>query len=174
MPLATDTRRVFLTAIEKRYGRSLRRFLAGRLHHAAADVPDLVQEVYLRMLRIDDHEAIQNPQAYLYTVASHVVHRHLLRQSVSAKMTNVTEAELDVEHDPAEELALEQQFQVLGAALQKLSPNAYATLVMHRRDGVPLKEVAERLGVSYGMAKRYLGTALTYLQKRLRETEQGK
>lgn len=42
-----------------------------------------MQEVYLRLLRVDDQDAIRNPQAYLFTVASHVLHQHALRQSSS-------------------------------------------------------------------------------------------
>jgi len=38
-----------------------------------SDAPDLAQEVYLRMLRISDQEAIRNPVHYLYTVANNLV-----------------------------------------------------------------------------------------------------
>src|ERR1700687_2768972 len=41
-----------------------------------ADAPDLAQEVYLRMLRISDQEAIRNPVLYLYTVANNLVKEH--------------------------------------------------------------------------------------------------
>jgi RNA polymerase sigma factor (sigma-70 family) len=173
--LTTEARREFLTAIEKRYGRSLRRFLAKRMRHSAPDVPDLVQEVYLRLLRVREHDAIQNPQAYLYTVASHVLHQYAIRQSTAPELIDVPEEILDLDpdgdSDPAVALELEQKYEALGEALKRQSPNAYATLLMHRRDGVPLKEVAERLHVSYTMAKRYLATALAFLQQRLRESE---
>ena len=43
-------------------GMKLRRYLAARLRNAA-DVPDLVQEVFLRMLRVERHESIRNPEA---------------------------------------------------------------------------------------------------------------
>jgi len=34
-----------------------------------ADVPDITQEVYLRMLRVPNVESIRSPEAYLFTVA---------------------------------------------------------------------------------------------------------
>jgi len=73
--LPSDPKYGFVTSIERSYGR--------RLRNAAADTPDLMQEVYLRLLRVDDQDAIRNPQAYLFTVASHVLHQHALRQSSS-------------------------------------------------------------------------------------------
>ena len=38
-----------------------------------SDAPDLAQEVYVRMLRVSDEQAIRNPERYLYTVASNLV-----------------------------------------------------------------------------------------------------
>jgi DNA-directed RNA polymerase specialized sigma24 family protein len=76
--VSTQSKRSFLTALEQSHGRELRRFLSSRLPRGSADVADLTQETFLRLLRIKDHEAIRNPQAYLFTVASHVVHQHAL------------------------------------------------------------------------------------------------
>src|SRR5262245_37751023 len=101
--------------MEQTHGRALRRFLASRMRNARADVPDLVQEVYLRLLRIPDHEAIRNPQAYLYTIASHVLHQYTLRRAVTgapAPMADISsELEASLQPDPAEEVHLEQQFE---------------------------------------------------------------
>jgi DNA-directed RNA polymerase specialized sigma24 family protein len=44
-------------------------------------------------------------------------------------------------------------------------------LLMHRRDGMPLKQIAIRLGVSHTMVKRYLAKALSYCQQHLEEKE---
>jgi len=38
-----------------------------------SEAPDLAQEVYLRMLRVSDADAIRNPELYLYTVANNLV-----------------------------------------------------------------------------------------------------
>ena len=159
--------------MEGTHGQRLRRYLAVRLRNAAADVPDLMQEIFLRLLRIENHESIRNPQAYLYTIASHVLHQHTLKRAATPEAVDITDLAAEIEAiadgDPAEQVEMEQRFEELGRELQKLSPKAYATLVMHRRDGVPLKEVAVRLGVSYTMAKRYLARALSYCEQRLED-----
>ena len=175
-PLSSETKHAFLTAIEKNHGRQLRRYLATRMRNAAAsDVGDLTQEVYLRLLRIEDHDAIRNPQAYLFTVASHVLHQHALRTAAAPETVEVTDVLGDLQSvtdlDPARQLELEQRFEDLGRALEHLSPRAYATLVMHRCDGVSLHEIAARFGVSYTMVKRYLSKALAFCQQNLNATE---
>lgn len=161
--------------MEQAHGRQLRRFLSVRLRNAAADVPDLVQEVFLRLLRIKDHESIRNPQAYLYTVALHVLQQHTLRMSNRPTSALPAEIASDLDallgSDPAREAELEDQFEKLGRALNEEAPRAYLTLVMYRCEGATLEEIGTRLGVSRVMAKKYLVKALTFCQQRLAEGE---
>ena len=171
----SESNRLFVSAMEKTHGRALRRFLAARMRHAAADVPDLVQEVFLRLLRIADHDSIRNPQAYLYTIASHVLHQYTLRQTVTAGCVEpadmASEFEAALESDPAEEVELDQRFEALGRGLEQLSPRAYATLLMYRCDGATFEQIGTRLGVSRVMAKKYLLKAMAYCHERLEEME---
>jgi RNA polymerase sigma factor (sigma-70 family) len=167
------SKHAFLTSLEKTHGRQLRRYLAVRLRNAAADVQDLTQEVYLRLLRIDNHETVRNTQAYLFTVASHVLHQHGLRQAAAPESVEIMDIVMELQDladtDPATLVEVEQRFEGLGRGLLEHSPRAYATLMLHRCEGVPLQDIAQRLGVSYTMVKRYLSKALTYCQLRLEE-----
>ena len=169
-----ESNRDFLAALEKSHGRQLRRYLCARMRNAAVDVPDLMQEVFLRLLRVDNHEAIRNRQAYLYTVANHVLYQYTLRRAQASQafvpMDVMVEPVSIADADPATQLELEQHFEKVGRALEESSPKAYATLIMHRCDGVPLREIGDRLGVSYSMVKRYLAKATAFCQQRLGET----
>lgn len=170
-----NKRAEFLAAVEKSHGRDLRRFLAARMRHAAADAPDLAQEVFLRLLRIEDCEAIRNPRAYLYTIAFHVLQQYTLKKAATndtielSELTNELESATEI--DPATQVELEQRFEEVGRRLKRHSPRAYAALVMQRRDGMPIKDIAARLGVSLSMTKRYLAQALAFCQQSLDETK---
>ena len=176
--MRSETKHAFLTSVERTYGQRLRRFVSARLRNAAADTPDLMQEVYLRLLRIDNHESIRNPQAYLFTVASHVLHQHTLRQSTTLDSVDFNDVEsrlqADVQTDPAVQVETEQAFEELGRSLQKLSPKAYATLILNRCEGLPLAQIGERLGVSRDQVKKYLARALLHVRKGLTEMNRGK
>jgi hypothetical protein len=95
------------------------------------------------------------------TIANHVLHQYTLKPSQLAGVTLLKDAlhvpEEGEESDPEAWLALEQRFEALNTALRQHSPRAYATLILHRCEGIPLKEIAPRLGCSYTMVKRYLG-----------------
>lgn len=175
--MASEAKHAFLASVQQSYGQRLRRFVSARLRNAAADTPDLVQEIYLRLLRIDDHEAIRNPQAYVFTVASHVIHQHALRQSTTLDSVSPVDFEArlpDSQTDPAAEVEMEQAFEALGRSLQQQSPKAYATLILSRCEGLPLKQIGERLGVSRDQVKKYLARALLHVRKGLSEMSQDK
>src|SRR5690606_16377622 len=132
------------TVVEKEHGRSLRRFLASRLRNTAADLPDLVQEVFLRLMRIEHYETIRSPEAYLITIASHLIHQHALRRAASPRPVEINEALAELqsaaEQDPAARAETQQRIDALAAALAQLSPKARATLILNRRDGYSLEE----------------------------------
>ncbi len=173
--MTTQNKRNFMTAIEKTHGRQLRRFLSARLRGASADIPDLVQEIFIRLLRIKDHDAIRNPQAYLYTVANHVLHQYTLQRSTRPEATDpldlVSSLQSDTAPDPAEELEVEQRLEAVAGALREAFPRVYATLVMYRCEGMTLMEIGERLGVSHVMVRKYLVRAIAYCDERLEEME---
>jgi DNA-directed RNA polymerase specialized sigma24 family protein len=58
----------------KQHRDALQAFFYRRVR-AKRDAADLAQEVYLRILRVADPDAIRNPEAYLYTVAANLAAR---------------------------------------------------------------------------------------------------
>ena len=68
----------------------------------------------------------------------------------------------------------EQAFEELGRSLQKLSPKAYATLILNRCEGLPLAQIGEQLGVSRDQVKKYLARALLHVRNGLAEMNGGK
>src|SRR5688572_11357849 len=104
-----------------------------------ADAQDLVQEIFLRLLRIDHLETIRNSEAYLFTVAFHVLHQHVLRRAAMPESIEITalinEMEAPRESDPVMQAERQQQLEELQHAMGGLSPKAQAVLILHRRDG---------------------------------------
>jgi RNA polymerase sigma-70 factor (ECF subfamily) len=168
-----ETGQVLVEALVASHGAQLRRYLISRVRNSA-DVPDLVQEVFLRMLRIPDHDAVRSPEAYLFTVAQHVAHQHAIRRSNSTLPTELQDmlTELaEVPHDPAAEISAQQSLEELNLALRRLSARERATFLYHRRDGLTLQDIADRFGVSRQMVKKYLAKAVLELRKQLHDSE---
>lgn len=171
--MTSSDKQAFVAEIEKQHGQRLRRFLASKLRHRAADVPDLVQEVFLRLLRVDHHETIRSSEAYLFTIAFHVLHQHVMRRSAVPETVEITALIDQMESvsatDPLDQVETQQQIEELHGALRQLSPKARAVLLLHRRDGYSLDEIADRLGFSRANAAKYLAKALVHCRQHMQE-----
>jgi RNA polymerase sigma factor (sigma-70 family) len=174
--LTAEDRQAFVTDIATKHGRRLRRYLAARLRNAA-DVSDLVQEVFLRLLRVDRHETIRNPEAYVMTVAGHVLHQHTLSRAQAPVSLSALDVLVDlqtaIETDPVAQIDAQRRLQELDRALERMAPNVHATFVLHRRDGMTLEEIATKLGVSRPMVKKYLARAVLQCREYLEPQDQG-
>lgn len=163
--LPNDVKGNFVSSIASRYGERLRSFLTRRLRNAA-DAPDLAQEVFLRLMRVEHHESIRSPEAYMFTVASHVLHQHALKQSetpVSVDISDLfSELQLTSDDDPATKADVAQRLEHLERSLKELPPKMSTTLMLHRFAGFSIEEIGEQLGVSRPTAKKYLARALTH------------
>jgi RNA polymerase sigma factor (sigma-70 family) len=172
--LSTKSKYDFVASIEKTHGRELRRYLAARLRNAAADIPDLMQEVYLRLLRIEDFDTVRKPLAYLYTIASHVLQQHSLKQvsefSSFSSADLLLELSASADLDPAAQIEAEQSFEGLERTLRALSPRAYTTLILNRCHGKTLQEIGDGFGVSRAQVKKYLTKALVHVRDELKQT----
>ena len=172
--MTREESKAFVVAVAAEHGKRLKRFLLGRVRNAA-DASDLVQEVFLRLLRIEDHESIRMPEAYVFALANHVLYQHRLRQARRPEAVDILEvlAEMQTlpEDDPAAHAETLKRVEELEHALGELPPRAQAALILHRRDGLTVEEVATELGVSRPMAKKYLAKALFHCRRRLEDKE---
>lgn len=163
--MSKDVRQSFVSNIASRYGDRLRRFLSQRLRNVA-DAPDLAQEVFLRLMRVEHHETIRSPEAYLFTVASHILHQHTLRQSTTPATVDISELfselQLASNEDPASRADVSQRIERLERSLKELPPKISTTLMLHRYAGFSIEEIGKQLGVSRPTAKKYLARALTH------------
>ncbi|MGH3430920.1 MAG: RNA polymerase sigma factor [Terriglobales bacterium] len=170
--MPTEARQSFVSGIATRYGNRLRQFFRLRLRNAA-DAPDLAQEVFLRLMRVEHHETIRSPEAYLFTVASHVLHQHTLRQANIHASLDISEmfAELQLTDgdDPAERAAGQQKLGELERALTQMPAKLSAALLLHRIGGLTIEEIGRELGVSRPAAKKYLARALVQCRDALEE-----
>jgi RNA polymerase sigma-19 factor, ECF subfamily len=139
-----------------RYSRELHRYLLRRLRRPE-DADDLAQEVYLRLLRMNQDTLVRKPLAYLYGIAARVVAD--FHRSKTLPQTQDGDADLDsqvIHDDLAERLNLQQQ---LHRALAQLPPMHAAVLLAHKRDGLSYQEVARELNLSVHTVAIYVKQA---------------
>ncbi|THF54879.1 sigma-70 family RNA polymerase sigma factor [Pseudothauera rhizosphaerae] len=134
----------------------LRRKL-GCTHRAA----DLAHDTFLRLLSRDEPVAIQEPRAFLTTVAQGLVANHFRRQKIEQAWLEAL-ARLPEAEAPSPEaralmletlIEIDRRLDALGAAVRR-------AFLLFQLDGLPQTEIAARLGVSVPTVKRYVAKAL--------------
>jgi RNA polymerase sigma-70 factor (ECF subfamily) len=149
---------------------ALQTFFRRRIR-SKADAADLAQEVYIRMLRIADQDAIRNPVHYLYTVANNLVKEHAALDRRQASGIDIDEAPAHehLETLPAfdGDLDATQRIARLGVVLQQLRPKCRAAVELRFTHGLSFREIAMHLGVSPQMAKKYVAQALGHCRRRM-------
>jgi RNA polymerase sigma-70 factor (ECF subfamily) len=147
----------------------LHRYLLRRLRNPQ-QVDDLAQDVYERLLKIDDKKIVEKPLAYLYGVSSHVLCDFRIdAEAEKAHVTYDSETADDWEDSPgcvlpdtlADRLNLQQQ---IDKALAQLPPTHAAILLAHKRDGLSYEEVAEKLNLSIHTVEKYVTQAKARLR----------
>jgi RNA polymerase sigma factor (sigma-70 family) len=149
---------------------ALKTFFLRRIR-AKADAADLAQEVYLRMLRISDKDAIRNPVHYLYTVANNLVKEHAVLDRRQANSIDIDEApsheQLETLPEYDGDLDTKQRVARLSVVLKQLSPKCRAAVELRFTQGLSFREIAMHLGVSTQMAKKYVAQGLSHCRRRM-------
>jgi RNA polymerase sigma-70 factor (ECF subfamily) len=165
-----ETKKALMERLFAEHSSALRAFFYRRLHHRP-DAAELAQEVYVRMLRISDIDAIRNPEAYLYTVASNLAkeHRVLAQRYFTAINTEDAAGSELIAELPGVMGEVDTVLRVkrLREVLHQLSPKCRAAVMLQYWHGMSYEEIATQLGVSTNMVKKYLSQGLAHCRRRM-------
>jgi RNA polymerase sigma-70 factor (ECF subfamily) len=151
----------------RRWRAPLRKYLNIRLSVGASDLDDVAQEVFLRLLRYNNMELIQHPQAYLFKMAANVAGEWAMRSRHRYLYDASWLDDLRAESDPEHEVAREATHQQLRRALADLPPRQREVLRLLYGEGFTRALIAERLNISERIVKRDLTNAYCRLRTAL-------
>jgi RNA polymerase sigma factor (sigma-70 family) len=165
-----DVKKLLIERLFVHHRTALQAFFYRRLK-AKDGAADLVQEVYLRMLRVKDTDAIKNPEGYLFAVAGNLVYE----QSVlNRRQPSISENDRPADRDDAtapagfeEVLDLDVRVARLREVLAQLPPKCQAAVHMKYQHGLKYEEIARQLDISSHMVQKYLGIALAHCRRRM-------
>jgi RNA polymerase sigma factor (sigma-70 family) len=157
----------WISSLVDESGRELLRFLARRLGNET-EAEDLAQEVYLRLLRVDDVSHVRNRRAYVLRVAANVAHEwRMLARNRRVHSSENIEEQVSTSHGPQELATQEQDMRCLMRALSTLSPVCRSVVLLLKRDGLSLEQVAAHVGYSVPMVRKHLALGLMVCQEAL-------
>ena len=103
---------------------------------------------------------MQEPRAYLTTVARNLLINHARRQSLEAAYLEVLALMPPaLAPCPGERLALLETLHEIDAMLDRLPQNAREAFLLSQLDGLTYAQIGERIGVTVRTVKRYMALA---------------
>lgn len=156
-----------LDAIARDYREPLRRFFRRRIgRHRDAD--DLVQEVFLRVARQGEAEAIETRSRYLFAAASNVLRdetrREAVRRNVALGLAD-TVAGQDQAPCPERILSGRQRVDNVLKSLRDLPERTRMVLMLSRFEEMTYPAIANQLGISVSAVEKHIMKALAHLRK---------
>jgi RNA polymerase sigma-70 factor (ECF subfamily) len=150
-----------------KYGIAIRRFFARRVRDHA-DVDDLTQQVFERLLKRAELTSIANLQGYLFQIAANLIAERA--RSTARRTSVIREANAADVSELAEELTPERI--LLGReacdrvvmALRELPARVRAVFVLSRFEEMKAHEIAARLGVSISTVEHDMQRAVRHLK----------
>jgi RNA polymerase sigma-70 factor, ECF subfamily len=152
-------RRAYVEAVLRRRGVS------------EADLPDARQEVLLVVHRkLAEFEGRASIDTWLYRIASNVASEHRRRQRRRGRELSADlEPEPVYDADPHEALRRGEVRHALATAIAELEADRRQVIVLHELHGLPMREVAERLGCPLKTAFSRLYAARRDLRRSLED-----
>jgi RNA polymerase sigma factor (sigma-70 family) len=158
-PRPADDDASFAGRAARLYGADLHWFLVGRLK-SDQDAKDVIQEIYLRLLRLGRGDLVQQPRAYVYFVARQVLAQFRMRARLSPMDYN---SRLVLERDRYPDEVRKDEVADRLIALTEAEHLLNALPATHRKvfamrtfDGLSWTDIGDRLGISVHTVKKYV------------------
>ena len=154
-----DKEQIYLKYHEKVFG-----YILSKINNVQ-DAEDLSSEVFLKVYAkldtFDENKA--SLSTWIYTVTKNTLTDYYRTRKVFFEMPEDAEDETSV----ADEICNAEALEKLADALETLEKRERELIILHYYSGKTLKEIAERLDISYSYVKILQNKALEHLRKKL-------
>ena len=161
-----------VSALVRDHAQELQQFLARRLG-CVDTAQDLVQGAFLRWFQHRSSEALINPRAFLFRVATNLLIDHHRRQQHRDTVTlNDPERPIDqADQSPSIETLVwsKQQIARLSQAIEDLPPKCRQVFILIKFHHLSHAEVAAKLDISQSTVVKHMIKAVDFCRGRLEE-----
>jgi RNA polymerase sigma factor (sigma-70 family) len=163
----------FLADLDRRYRVPLIRYFAKRIREAY-DVDDLVQEVFIRLVRQATIESVEQIDSYVFQTAANVIRDRARRHAARHHRQHDELSESDLptnDLSPERVLLGTEQLARAVAALEELPENTRRVFVLRRYEGMRHEQIAAHLGMSVSGVRFHMEKAKAHLARRLEQSQ---
>lgn len=140
--------------------RHIRRFCSN-----ASDIDDFMQEAFLQSFAAELRTDIRNPKAFVFEVAKNVAlaDYRKSKRSPTDRLEDFGGADLILDESQSsatDDLDGRRKLAVFARAVAHLPPKCREAFLMRRIDGLPYKQIANRMNISVSAVEKHVATGL--------------
>ena len=167
--ISSDDDRRTLDHLSRTFSGSLRRHFTRRTQNVT-EIDDMVQEVFVRLIRRGGVAKLENLNAYVFETASSVLKDRL--RKIQTRHENAhdqfdPDVHSGVEFSPEHVLLSRERLAQATASLLELPERTRAIFVLRRLEGMKFQDIAARLGISVSAVEKHMQRAMVHLMRRL-------
>lgn len=136
-----------------------------------ADAEDLTQEVLVKLMEMS-HAEVENPNAYIFRIASNLIRdryrRHTVREAWQSEMLRRDDLAADYV-DPLRLLEGREAVGRIATVIAEMVPRTREILLLFRLERMRKREIADAYGISVSAVNKHLIKATAMLTRRLEE-----
>lgn len=124
---------------------------------------DLLQETYVRILRLANTQSVDQPRALLHRIARNLAIDHLRTYKGGQNLSESLDVALEMPCPvPSQERVLlgKERLQVFIQAVENLPPRTREAFLLHRLEGLSYREIGERMGISISGVDKHIRRAI--------------
>jgi RNA polymerase sigma-70 factor (ECF subfamily) len=138
------------------------------------DAQEIIHEVFLKIWKSKESLVlIRSFEDYAYTLGKNLLFNHLKRKKVSQRVIlSLSEQSVnDTGSSPDQEFLYKQYYQAATTAINQLPEQKRRIFLLRTQEGLPLRDIANEMGVSVSAVKKHLYAALELVKTALRQEE---
>jgi RNA polymerase sigma factor (sigma-70 family) len=166
-PAAGERRVELVERLFREHNDALVRFVRARVgtHQEALEI---AQEAYVRMLSLDEPGAVSYLRTFLFRTAANIAIDRQRRHRTQTQVTEQPQLRESRElRTPERRVAGEQTLNRLHSLIAALPPKCRLSFVWHQIHGLDVATVAQRLGITESMVRKYVVRALLHCRERM-------
>lgn len=161
----------WLASLFRRHHKEVVRY-AARLIGSRDDGEEVVQNAYLRMVKVDSR-TVGHPRSYLFKAARNAAidFRIKLEREWSRRVELDQADSLSSPDDFSRKLEFRDKVATLSVLMNELPQACRTAFIMNKVEGFSHREIAEKLGISISMVEKHILRAFSHCRDVRREIE---
>lgn len=159
---------ILIRSLFEKYQTDVLRFVRAKFGNCQ-DAEDIVQDTFYNVLRRENFDGLENPQAYIYKTANNLALNRIRSQAQHNNYLKSLQPEDDIDSFERSIFAL-QDLENIHDALARFPKKYRTTFVMSRVQNKTYSEISQELGISVSTVEKHIIKVLQHLRAKIKES----